>query len=254
MHTPKMWKRGSSGNYYVQVGRDQVNLGKNRAAANEKYREIVARLEHFTATPFAELCDEFLGWCEKNRASSTYGWYRDNLESFCRDNPPLRVADLKPHHVTKWVDKHGGGDNHKHNLIRTIQRVCNWAIKQGYIDRSPLAQMEKPTPVHRDTYTTPDDFGALLARIKDEEFRDFLTAMWETGARPLEVRVVTAENFDRTGRRWVFSVKERGKLKSRNSVYSTMLPLRSPNDYRGYTRTVRSSEICAATRGGKMPS
>lgn len=49
--------------------------------------------------------DAFLDWCSKHKASRTYDWYRDYLESFAHTIPPgLSIPGLKPFHVQQWLD------------------------------------------------------------------------------------------------------------------------------------------------------
>ena len=59
-----------------------------------------------------------------------------------------------------------------------------WAEKQGLIDRTPIPQVEKPSPESRDLVITPVEFDDLLARFPDQEFRDLLITCWESGCRP----------------------------------------------------------------------
>ena len=48
--------------------------------------------------------DEFLDWTQQNRAEGTYVWYQQRLTEFSNCIPNLRVSDLKPYHVQKWID------------------------------------------------------------------------------------------------------------------------------------------------------
>ncbi len=54
-----------------------------------------------------------------------------------------------------------------------------WAEEQGYIDRSPIAHMKKPTCGRKEQVVSPEQYQALLARYKDQEFKDLLTITWE---------------------------------------------------------------------------
>jgi integrase len=113
-------------------------------------------------------------------------------------------------------------DTYKHNLIRAIQAPFNWALERKelkkQIGENPLAGLEKPAQTARDVYATEDQWRQIIAGVKDECFRDFLEICHETGCRPIEARMVTAENFDRENRQWYFAdppKKLRGKKRPR---------------------------------------
>lgn len=219
MRVPKPFFREQTKSYYLQLGKRQISLGKDEAVAMKKYHSIMATMPRSFPpdSTVAVLVDGYLDWTEKHREQSTYTWYRDFLESFIKFiGPKLTIGDLKPYHVTRWVDaKYAGtSDNWRHGAIRSIQRACNWAVKEGLLDHSPVKSVEKPTPTSREAFITPEQFEEMLKLVRGEHFKDFLILLWETGARPQEVRKVEARHVQ--GNRWVFEAKEsKGKKKPR---------------------------------------
>jgi integrase len=116
----------------------------------------------------------------------------------------LTIGELKPHHVRRWVDTvyKGTGDNYRRGGIRAIQRAFNWAVKDGLLEYSPIAKMEKPPATPRDVLISPAQWeqliGALKARgARGEAFIDLLTIMRQTGCRPIEARTAEARHLDR---------------------------------------------------------
>ena len=107
--------------------------------------------------------------------------------------------------------------------IVAMQRAFHWAAKAGKLGslKSPLAGMEKPQQGRRELVVTPEEFGSILAAAGDEEFRDLLTAAWETGARPNELFTVEASYFDKQGGRWVFPIRRSKGKKARRVIYLT---------------------------------
>src|SRR6202161_2699409 len=186
-HYPKPFFRAPRGLWYVQIEGKQINLGPDKDAAFKTYHGLMQqRDEAPAATQSASgnplvivLVDEFLDWCEKHRAPDTYRWYKDRLNSFVATIDPALTADqLKPHHVQKWVDNYGKPlkSGSRRNLIASIKRAMKWAEEQGYIDRSPIAHMKKPSCGRKEQVVSPEQFAALIARYKDQEFQDLLTA------------------------------------------------------------------------------
>jgi integrase len=170
------------------------------------------------------LVDEFLDWCQKNRAPDTYRWYKDRLESFCKTiDTSLSVDQLRPHHVQKWVDNYNVPlkSGSRRNLIASVKRAMKWAEEQGYIERSPLAHMKRPSCGRKEQVVTPAEYETLLKRYNDQEFKDLLTVTWETGCRPQESLRVEARHVDVAGSRWLFPAAESKGKRIPRVVYLT---------------------------------
>jgi integrase len=207
-----------------------VNLGADKDAAFTAWHELRAK----PAVPIVTqaeaqklvvvIVDEYLDWCEKHRAPDTYRWYLDRLNSFVATiDPSLTAGQLKPFHVQKWVDNYPVAlkSGSRRNLIASIKRAMKWAEEQGYIDRSPLTHMKKPGCGRKEQVVTPEQYAALLARYKDQNFKDLLTVTWETGCRPQESLRVEARHVDLAGSRWVFPGSESKGRKIPRVVYLT---------------------------------
>jgi integrase len=218
------WFRKSDQCYYTTFNGKQQNLGSDETQAWKQYSDLMAGREPVISSSrrtVAQLIDEFLEWTKQNRAERTYEWYRDHLRRFFqRIGPRLRVADLKPYHVSRWLtaDYAGHSSSNRHGAIRSVQRALNWAVKEGYIVVNPVAKMEKPTPRPRETTITGQQFTEMLRLANGQEFKDYIAFMRETGARPFEVRTVEAHHFD--GEKLVFE-----KINSKGERYNRVVYL-----------------------------
>lgn len=192
--------------WYVHHHGKMVRLGPDKDEAFRRYHELKAADAPAAVTDsVASLCNSFLAWCEQNRSPRTYEWYADFISSFVRSvGTSLQIGRLKPLHVTQWLDSNTSwNQTTKYGAVRAVKRVFNWAVREGRLDRSPLRSLERPTPKRRETSVQPDQFDAILERVKDQEFRDYLVFMYETGTRPQEARVVAAAHCDVGARRVV---------------------------------------------------
>jgi len=203
-----------------------VNLGPDRDEAFRRYQDLMARRRDApkpaTGDSVVSILDAFLDWCQKHRASRTYDWYRDYLQSFARSIPrDLPIERLKPTHVQQWVDAQPGWGRGKQGAITAVQRAFNWAAKMGLIGASPVRHVEKPRAGRRDVIITPEEYAWILGQVKDEEFRDLLVVCWETGCRPQEILAVEARHVDLDGGRWVFPPDEAKRKKAHRVVYLT---------------------------------
>jgi integrase len=237
----KPFFRSSRGLWYVQLNGRQVNLGADKDQAHTRYHQLMS--QRFTNAPahslgssspvaitsclVLELIDAFLGWCQKNKAERTYEWYVMKTSSFARSLPrSLTLDQLKPFHVHNWVDAHPRwAPGMKRSCMTAVQRVFNWAVKQGRITLNPIRHLEKPPAGRRDVLITQTEFAVLLKYVPPGDFRDLLTTCWETGCRPQEIVRLEARHVELTNQRWVFPPEESKGKRQHRVVYLTPVAL-----------------------------
>lgn len=212
MRPHKPWYRASKDAWYVEIAGQQVRLAKGEA--NEKaawaafYRLMASgtgKLPESDTLRVAVVCDLFLEFSHKHHAPDTWRWYKDYLQDFCEFFGTLLAKDLKPLHVSKWLDAHPGWKGSRRCAVIAVKRAFNWAESEGVITANPIKRVKKPPQTFRNRILTPAEKKGILEAIQDEHFRQFVFAMQETGARPSEVRRVTAANVNLELGVWVFS-------------------------------------------------
>lgn len=212
----KPFYRPSRGLWYVWHEGRQINLGPEKSAAFAAWHELTSKpsAPSVTAAEATRLVvvviDSFLDFVHQHRNPHTYRWYKDRLQLFLDAIPPdLRLGQLKPFHVQKWIDGYPELSNgSKRNYCRTIIRAMNWAEEQGYVSRSPLAHFKKPGGGRREQVVSPAEYQSILGRTRDQQFKDLLTVTWETGCRPQESLRVEARHVDVAKSRWFFPASE----------------------------------------------
>ncbi len=225
------WYRASRDAWYVKVGGRQVRLAQgkaNKRAAVEAFHRLMAlgpaglpKKQPITA---AHVCDLFLAWSKGQHDDRTFRWYSAFLNSFCNCDQAgtLPAADVRPYHVTHWLDAHPNWHAGRRNAVICVKRAFNWALAEGLLPENPLRTLRKPPPTRRERILTADEWRRLYAAVADQEFRDFLTALRETGCRPGEVRKVTAGNVNLELGVWVLEHhKTRKKTGLPRVVYLT---------------------------------
>lgn len=222
-HFAKPWFRKGRG-WFLEFNGKQVKLGDDRDEAFDRYHKMMAG-QSPTGNQVSSVIDGFLDWCLRHRAPGTYRWHKIRCDSFwaylkANDLNYLDVGELKPFHLEGWIATHPTWNpGMVHGAMQSVQRAFSWAVKQGKLDRSPIAGIEKPGAGRRENVITPEMFVTIMSKVKDSAFRDLLIVAWETGARPQELRRVEARHHD--NQRWVFPKNEsKGKKKIR-VVYLT---------------------------------
>lgn len=230
MREPKPYFKASHKCWYVQIGNKQHRLDPDEKTAWQLYRQLMAgnHDSQAAATPAAKVVDhvvEFLDWTEKNCAAGTYQWYRKHLDSFAKHvGVKLRTLDLKPLHVSRWLDAHYAqtSDGYKRGAITAVKRCFNWLADQGYIKDNPVGRMKRPRYIPRgdEAYISAEQWAKLASAVRDGQrehdnacFIDFLTVLHETGCRPQEIKAVEACYLNHANRQWVFpQVASKGRV------------------------------------------
>ena len=223
MRTPtKPWYRASKDAWYVEFNGRQIRLAKglaNEKEARDAFYKLMAngsgKLPDADTLRVATICDLFLDHSQKQHIPDTYSWYRGYLQDFCNLYGTLLVPDLKPLHVSKWLDSHLGWKGARRCAVIAIKRAFNWAEGEGLLALNPLRKVKKPPQTFRERVFSREERQEVVAKIRDQAFRDFVFAMQETGCRPSEVSRVTAANVNLELGVWVFAdhktVKKTGK-------------------------------------------
>jgi len=222
---PQPWYRPGRRLWYVTIDGHQHCLGPEREDAFRRYHQLMAKppAKRFAADSLFAVIDAYLDWCQKHRAADTFEWYRYRLQRFVDFlGGDIKVGELRPFHVQRWIDSYEDlASGSKRNYCRAIQRAMRWAEQQGYIDRSPIAYLEKPPAGKRETVVTQEEYAQLLRVTNDREFRQLLSTTWEIGCRPQELLRVEARHVDLDQTRWVFPPSEAKMGRLPRIVYLT---------------------------------
>lgn len=212
---PRYWEPRNQ--WVVNIRGKRHYLGPDEDDAKREWHRLMSEKEPVIVKSELAIAifDEFLEWTSRNREHRTFEYYEQRLSEFARTIPTLRVRDLKPFHVQKWIDKKRS-NGHKRGCVIAVNRALNWAAKQGLIERNPISGMEKPAPGRREVIVPEATYRKLLELAGDQEFRDLLTFCWETGSRPQEAFALESRHLDLEHRRCVFpEIESKGKKKKR---------------------------------------
>lgn len=199
MRQPKPFYRASKKAWYCQIGKQQFSLGSDQGQAWKRFHRLMA--DGPPTRPQAPptvllLCDQFLDSIQHTVKPETYEWRRHFLQSFCTRFGSLKVTELKPLHVTAWIDSTTWGSSTRYSAIASIKRAITWAMDEGHCDgfltEDPLRKLKKPAYQRREVLISEADRKRISEAIRDRAFKQYLFALGQTGMRPGEVRKVTA--------------------------------------------------------------
>jgi integrase len=127
------------------------------------------------------------------------------------------ASTLDPKEVVAWVDARAGrwGEAMRAAVLGVLKSVLGWAWREGLLEANPLARMRGRSIPSRQVRLTAEQFAAVLDATPDQEFKDFVIVLLQTGARPGELGRATAADYDRENRRLVLkdhkTAKKTGK-------------------------------------------
>jgi hypothetical protein len=81
----------------------------------------------------------------------------------------MRAGDIKPLHVTQWVDSHESWLGGARNAVICVKRTFNWAHAEGLLDVNPLNHVKKPAKRPRTRIVTSAEKKEILAAIRDKQ-------------------------------------------------------------------------------------
>jgi integrase len=222
MRIPKPFFRTQTKSYYVTINNRQISLGKDKRKAEAEYMRILRErglgITSDTITAH-DLIDEFWKWyIVNNRQTTTIprGPIKDSLRKFLPAT--LLAADVRPYLITNWIASQKGAK--APDTIRTriafAQRIWNWGSRQGFIQSSPLRDMEKPQQRARQDFVPPCLFLDVLSLAKTQELKDVITFALDTGLRAEELYKLEARHFDAAGERFILEIENsKGRRRSR---------------------------------------
>ena len=185
----KIWFRKDIGRWMVTLGGVKVRLAEgkqNKRLAQDKFHELSLQCPctpESSSARVADVIEAFLAWAKNHRSDETnrnYVWYG---QKFSENIGYLPVAELKPIHVTRFVDKHGWMDTTERNARRSVYRAFSWATEEGVIAENPLRGMKCPKARTRERALTNGEYS-LLMRNSQRDFKRLLFASDRPAAGP----------------------------------------------------------------------
>jgi len=242
MKQPKPWYRASKSAWYVEHNFKQHRLGdhpdgypppkKSKSGWNAPQPILDAFYKLMATDPanlprpdkiaVSLLCDLFLDHSQKHHSPDCYDNYRHFLQSFCDAYGRNPAAEMKPFHVSKWLDDHPSWTGGRRHAVIAVKRAFSWSEQQGILTPNPLRSIKADRVKRRTRVLTRPELAEILGAIRDRQFREFMQAMLETGCRPSEVARVTAADVHLDLGVWVFDKhKTSRKVHKPRVVYLT---------------------------------
>lgn len=137
----------------------------------------------------------------------------------------VTVADLRPHHVTDWLQsRERWNATTRSDAAAEVKRAFKWATDEGRIENNPLEKLRVARGEPRDHVISGEEYRSLITGVCGEKyltrnrtaFRAVLIALRLSGCRPSEITKLTIADFN--GATWTIKKHKTRKKKIRPRI------------------------------------
>jgi integrase len=194
----KLWKRAGRAGWWATISGRKVMLGLEFAVAEKEFhrRKAVGKAVPCSRLTVEALVDLFLDAMRGEIKETTWTNYRWHLQRWCNHSGSKIASQLKPFDAAAWLKSETTWNSStKRAGTEIIRQWSRWCKNQGYLDADRLAGTRYPKSIPR-AAAPMDDIERFIAGIREERFRDLVLVLLDTGARPGEIRTLTAARID----------------------------------------------------------
>jgi hypothetical protein len=107
MRETRPFFRTQTQSWYHRLGREWIQLGKDKTEAFEKYHELMAKRRErpqLGVDTVYGVVNKYLNFAAANRSKETFETAEFHLKRFIKHVGRLKLAKLQPYHVQQWLD------------------------------------------------------------------------------------------------------------------------------------------------------
>jgi integrase len=196
---PAPYWKASHAAWYCTIAGVKHRLGTDQRDAEHEFHRLMASAGNSPAPQSLrvnQLVDLFLDAVRSEIKPVTWDNYQIWLRRWCDHSGQLRGADVRPLHVAGWLRAHPSWGRNTRSFATTVLKLWSrWCRRQSYLAVDPLIDLRN-TSITRRVKPAPGALESVQAAILAPETTDFLAVALATGARPGELRTLSASEID----------------------------------------------------------
>jgi len=120
-----------------------ISLRQARDQAKKKQAQIILGMEQNRSISFKEAREIFLEDCRSKNKKTTVDYYRKRLDAHFRFGRK-RLDEISRADIQSRIRRIRTSPSEQHHAFVAIRTFLNWALREQYIETSPIAAMKPP--------------------------------------------------------------------------------------------------------------
>jgi integrase len=239
-----------------------LRLDPDEEKAYGMWRDMSANADRLF-DPKVSLASLVESWLSQSESQVTQDRHRRisvNLTGFLK-HIGIRASaiNVTPKHVMEWVNSQATPSGKpwsaatRRDAVSNLKRVYAWAHNEGHIPRNPLAsiRMKKARPRQRTISEWEHVWLVVRARRQKRNGKQFALYLIAShcGARPQQIRDVTADHVHQSGKSWVFREHKTAELTGKHLTVHLSPCLQTITKILAASRSSRSSRLFCQENG-----
>lgn len=183
-----------------------ISLKEAREKAKQLLAEITLGINQNRTISYRDARALFLEACEAKNKKNTVDYYRKRLDAHFRFGRK-RLNEISRLDVQSRIRKIKTSTSEQNHAFVVIRTFLNWALREQYIDTSPIAALKPPAkPKARDHVLTDLEIGEVLGKSRDHPypFGPIVSLLVLTGQRRSEIASLKWEWIDLDAQSFTF--------------------------------------------------
>jgi integrase len=194
----KLWRRAGRSGWWCTLGKHKVNLGDDKEAAQREYHRLKAagRPVARSRLTVEALVHLYLADVVTRVKEVSFRSYKRFLEHWAEFAGNRIASELKPYDVKDFLaGQPTWNSSTRHIAVSRIRTWMLWCVDIGYLEGDPLKKVRRPKMLVRQP-APPGATEAFLSKYTKLEIQDIATVLYDTGARPGELRTLESSTID----------------------------------------------------------
>ena len=166
-----------------------ISLRQARDQAKKKQAQIILGMEQNRSISFKEAREIFLEDCRSKNKKTTVDYYRKRLDAHFRFGRK-RLDEISRADIQSRIRRIRTSPSEQHHAFVAIRTFLNWALREQYIETSPIAAMKPPgAPKPRERVLSEAELLEVFSKSNQHPypFGSIVSLLILTGMRRNEV-------------------------------------------------------------------
>ena len=166
-----------------------ITLKQARGQAKKLLAQITLGVQQNRTISYKDARDLFLEACETKNKKNTVDYYRKRLDAHFRFGRK-RLDEITSTDIQTRIRKIKTSTSEQNHAFVVIRTLMNWAVREQYVDQSPIASMKPPTKPQARDHVLTDQELIQAYKVSQEHpypFGPIVSLLVLTGMRRSEV-------------------------------------------------------------------